>query len=313
MTAYLTLADGSTWRLPALLEWEYGRTDGSSCDWASIRFTPETARKKELCSACFLRLEEDGATVFYGAVDEVTATLNGGGRQCELAARGLMSLLTDSQLQAAACAVFSREDAAALAKKFGISKVTAGALGPLQEFSWQTGDSVWAVIRGYCRHAGARPRFLADGTLLLDGRSGGRWKLTENCPVEGVRFSLRRCALSAAWQTVRSGGQTETREAALAKKLGITAQKVTGQSGKGLSAGWRTAAQRLEDAEKEAVLLEITMAAPCPAEPGDLIYVSLPLMGAEGTFRLRSVCRRLTAEGRVTALELEGGMQNVAG
>jgi len=312
MTAYVTLADGSIWRLPVLLAWEYERTDGCRCDWAKVEFLPETRRKKELCMAKFLRLERSGKTVFFGVVDELRVTLDLQGHRAELVARGLMALLTDSQLRQKTCAVFGPQDAAKLAKDAGVERVQAKG-GTLQNFSWGTGASVWSVIDGYCRHAGTKPRFLADGTLALSS-AGGTWDLTDNCPVEAAEFRLLRCAAAAEAETVSTGGQTEKAESSAAKKLGITARKVASHRGKTLPASWRSAAQRLEDADREAVTAEVVLPGVCPAEPGDTVVLSLPqLLGGQGRFHLRSLCVKMTEQGTQSLLELEGGLGSVAG
>lgn len=308
MTGFLTTATGEKWQLPALLQWEVLRTDGDGCDSARVVFRYEPARLDVLKQAVYLRLEEGGKTEFFGVVDEFTAVVGEDGRRVDLSARGLMAQMLDSQLRAAEFSSFGEKDAESrLLRPFGITKVEHGNLPTLRNFAWDTGTTPWQALCGYCRHAGGvRPRFSADGTLLLQPKSGNRWSLTDNCPYTGAKLRQRRYGVVAQQVVVSAGGKVETAENGGFRKFGGMTQKVAQKTGKHLKASWRTAQQRLEESMEEALTVTVTVPKVLEAEPGDVVALDLKTGGFSGEFTLRQMKKTCTGAGFVTELVLEG-------
>ena len=309
MTGYLTTVSGEIWRLPELLQWEILRTDGTSCDSARVVFLYEPVRLDVLKNAVRLRLEENGKTEFFGVVDEFTAGVGSDGRRVELSCRGLMALLMDSQLPSAQYAVFQKKDAEGkLLKPFGVDKTEMGQVAGVRNFSWDTGTTPWQALCGYLRHAGApKPRFSADGTLLLQA-SSGKWSLTDNCAYTQVQLRQRRYGVIARQVVVTSGGGQEVAENKAFQALGGTAQKVAMKTGKTLKATWRTGKQRIEDAGAGAFTVTVTLPGCLAAEPGDTVQANLERAGVKGDFILVSVKKSCSRDGMKTVLELEGGL-----
>ena len=308
MIGFLTTATGEKWQLPALLQWEILRTDGDGCDSARVIFRYEPTRLDVLKQAVYLRLEADGKTEFFGVVDEFTASVGEQGRRVDLSARGLMALLLDSQLRAGEFSSFGGKDAEAkLLKPFGITKVELGSLPALRNFAWDTGSTPWQVLCGYCRHAGGvRPRFSADGTLVLQPKSGNRWSLGDNCAYGEAKLRQRRYGVIAQQVVVSAGGKAETAENSEFRQFGGGTRKVSQRTGKLLKASWRTAQQRLEDSMEEALTVTVTVPGMLAAEPGDTVALDLKTGGFSGDFTLRNMKKTCSGAGCVTELVLEG-------
>ena len=316
MTGLLKTAMGDVWQLPQLLQWEVLRTEGSSCDWARVRFLWETNRLRELEDGVWLQLQEDDTVAFFGTVDDVSVTVDENGSCAELSARGLMALLMDSQLREACYSSFGESDAlTSLVKPFGVDRVRVGGLPAVRNFSWGTGTTPWTALCGYCRHAADfAPRFLADGTLALDRPEQTSWQLTDGCAVKALRYEARRYGLVAKQIVVHPGGWQQEFSCAPAKAMGITVQKVAMETGDTLKCTWRTGPQRLEDALSRARVLTVTLAGLWDAEPEDEVEVMLKCFSDSAErFRVGSVHRKFSAEGTVTVLELKGGYGDVAG
>ena len=303
MTGYVQTLDGETWRLPALTQWEILCTDGSSCDSALVVFPMEADRLQTLKACLYLRLEEDEKTVFYGVVDEVSARCDDTGSRVEVAARGLMALLMDSQLRQASFYTFQEADAVSrLVKPFGVDKVKLGNLPAVRNFSWSTGTSPWEALCGYCRHAGnTRPRFSADGTLLLHNPEPACWNLTDSSGLTEAEFRFRRYGVIGRQTVVTAGGVLET-----AENPGFTTQKVAMKTGDTLKSTWRTAEQRVEDSLEDAAVLTVTLPGDHQAQPGDTVLLSLRQFPGENRFTLSVVKKVCGRNGRRTILELKG-------
>ena len=310
MTGYLTTVDGEVWRLPPLLSWDVVRTDGTACDSAAFTFLYEPNYLSVLKKAHRFRLAEEETTVLCGVVDDFSARVGDSGRLVTLNGRGMGALLLDNQLRAAEFASLQREDAIArFVRPFGITKVQGGAMAPVADFSVTTGMTAWQALCGYCLHsAGCVPRFSADGTLLLDGGRHGAWRLPGTAAFQGLTYERRRYGVISR-QLMLSGSRVAADvENAPFIALGGSALRVDKQSGKGIRATWRTAAQRVADSMKNAALLTVTLGGRIDCEPGDTVTVEMAEHGITGRFRLRSCRESYLAGQRSCLLELEGEM-----
>jgi len=309
MTGAVLTYGGETWRLPPLISWDLRRTDGDPCDSASVTFPYEPARLEILKQAVRLRLTENGKTVFFGVVDEFTAEAGTGGRTVALSARSLAALLMDNQLRAAEFPVFQLSDALdRFVRPWGVTRVEAGVLPPVRNFAVETGTTCWQALCGFCRHsADLRPRFSADGTLMLKTPSPSYWELSGSAGVERAVFRHKRYGVISRQVLVDSRHQSaETADYAAFSAMGGSAQKVNLQRGKTTRATWRTAKQRIDDSARGAVTVTVTLPGPVAAEPGDRIRVDLPEAGIAGTFTLAETRDRCDGGKRTGTLELEG-------
>lgn len=309
MTGAVVTCGGETWRLPPLTFWDLRRTDGDPCDSAAVTFLYEPKRLDVLKQATRLRLTEDGRTVFFGVVDEFTAAAGDGGRTVTLSARSPAALLMDNQLRAAEFSVLQLSDVLArFVRPWGIDRVEAGTLPAVRDFSVETGTTCWQALCGFCRHsAGLRPRFSADGTLILKPAEPSLWRLDQTAGVERISFRQKRYGVLSRQILVDGRRQTaQTAENTAFAAMGGSAQKVGLLQGKTTRATWRTADQRIEDSARGAVTVTAVLPGPCRAEPGDRVQVDLPQAGISGTFTLTEFADRCDGGKRTSTLELEG-------
>lgn len=309
MTGQITTYGGETWQLPPLLAWEVQRTDGDPCGSASVTFLYEPARLGVLKSATRLRLARDGETAFFGVVDEFEAEVTSAGRRVTLTARSPAALMMDCELRAATYPVLTLAGALqAFAVPCGVTKTASDALPPVYNFSVETGTTCWQALCGFCRHsAGTFPRFSADGTLLLK-KGGDRWQLNGAAAFESAVWRSCRYGVIARQTVVTPRGGTEVAENAPFLKIGGTAQRVSMRTGDTLDARWRTARQRVEDAQRGAATLTVTLGSGFAAEPGDTMEVDLPTAGIKGSFTLRAITDRCADGKQSCILEMEGSL-----
>ena len=177
MTGYVTLCSGETMTLPELLSWDLEHGFCSPCDSFEVSFLYSAEMLQPLERAVRFKAVHDGATVFYGVVDELELSADAAGCAAVLRGRGLQALLLDNEAESAeytgasADLVLERHAAAWGVKSFDLS----GAEQVRTSLSVSSGDSCWSVIDAFARFgAGLRPRFSPEGRLILDGERGGR-------------------------------------------------------------------------------------------------------------------------------------------
>lgn len=311
MTGTVTGYDGATWALPPLLAWEIVRTDGAPCgsfrvQFAAVRGMAETLRRGMRISAF-----ENSAAVFCGVVDEAEITLDGRGLTAELTGRDLSALLLDNETRAAEFqSVQLRDILARYVTPQGIDRVDADALPPVDGFSVGTGESCWRVLEGFCRHAaGVQPRFLADGTLRLRRKSGGRLLQLDTNKALELRFTARRYGVISRQTVVdlsRKTVQMVPNVSFLAQKG--QCEKVVTQSGWSMQSSWRSAQQRIDDSQREAAMLNLALPGSFLAEPGDCLSINDRRLGLAGTFTVTSAVSRLDGGGLTTELTAREGL-----
>ena len=176
MTGYVTMCDGRRSALPALLQWDIKLTDGDPCDGFSVCFPYERALAQTLRGAVFFTAEEDGATVFTGVVDDYEITLDAKGLLAEMTGRGMAARLLDNQVRAAEYLSAQLADILkSYVLPYGVTKLRAVQMPAVERFVVETGYSCWQVLAGFCRHsADIFPRFLPDGTLVLEPETPGK-------------------------------------------------------------------------------------------------------------------------------------------
>lgn len=305
MTGCIRDGAGKSRQLPPLTSWELRRTDGDPCGAFTVRF-PADETTAALCrSAVSFTASEDGETVFLGVVDECLLTLDGGGRMAELSGRDLGARLLDNQCRAAEFQSAQLEDILGrYVRPFGVTRIRADALPAVPNFSVQTGDSCWQALSGFCRHAAdVRPRFAADGTLLLErAPSGKKRTLTMACAPTALRLrSLRYGVISE--QTVLDFTKKSIETVQNPAFDGLC-KKVAARSGKTLKAAWRTAAQRIADSGRARTVLELTAPGAFLAEPWDRAAVRFEALGIAGDFVVTEAATALNGSGLFTTLTM---------
>ena len=208
MTGYVTMCDGRRSALPALLQWDIKLTDGDPCDGFSVCFPYERALAQTLRGAVFFTAEEDGATVFTGVVDDYEITLDAKGLLAEMTGRGMAARLLDNQVRAAEYLSAQLADILkSYVLPYGVTKLRAVQMPAVERFVVETGYSCWQVLAGFCRHsADIFPRFLPDGTLVLEPETPGktvRLRQAQCLRVRALdsRYARHGARHSSVWRT----------------------------------------------------------------------------------------------------------------
>lgn len=291
MTGSVRTCTGKTVELPPLVQWRILRTDGDPCDAFAIRFVHDASLVKTLQEAVAFTAVQSGKTVFCGVVDDFEIRLDGNGMLAELTGRGMGAKLMDTQVRAAEYASAQPEDILRdYVRNCGITRIRAESMPPVGSFVVETGYTCWQVLTGFCRHsAGIRPRFSADGTLILEKRKPGR-----KLELKGgeIKLSYEQSRYGVCTQqtliNTRTGQQT-TAENAQVRDLGGFTKNVTGRSGSKIRATWRTAQQRIEDAAENFRTVRVQLPGSFLAEPLDEVQIVLPEPGLFGVFTVTEV------------------------
>lgn len=291
MTGYVWTYDGRREQLPVLLQWSIKLTDGEPCDSFCVRFVYAPKWRRTLDAAVRLTAEQDGKVVFSGVVDDYAINLDRGGMLAEITGRGLAALLMDNQVRAAEYLCAQSEDILnTYVYPYGILNVRAEKMEPVERFVVETGYTCWQVLAGFCRHsAEIRPRFLPDGTLVLEKQAEGRTlRLREEACLSVCRTG-KRYGVSSEQILVntRTGAQTSAVNEDFAARGGRCV-RVHGRSGNKIRATWRTAQQRLEDDRRGAEQIEVRVGGCFFAQPLDRVQLRLTKLGIEGTYTVQA-------------------------
>lgn len=291
MTGYVTTCGGQREMLPALLQWNIKLTDGDPCDSFSVRFLYAAELAEILREAVYFTAEENGETVFTGVVDDYEIRLDRKGLLAEMTGRGMAARLLDNQVRAAEYVRAQIEDIlSAYVRPYGITSIRAAAMGPVERFVVETGYTCWQVLAGFCRHsAEIYPRFLPDGTLVLEPEQAGRTlRLSqEQCISAAVMDSRYGLSSRQILVNTRTGAQTAAENAAFVLRGGQCV-KVHGLTGNKVRAVWRTAQQRMEDDRRGKYALEVRVPGSFAAQPLDRVELTLDKMGIAGSYLVQT-------------------------
>lgn len=305
MNAEVLRYDGTAVRLPELLSWEISRTDGNRCDSVRICFPYEAALAGILAAATRIRMTHGGTRCFTGVVDEVQAALDTGGRTATLYGRGMGALLLDNEVIGAD---FAQADAREILRRyvtpFGIQS-DAQTLAAVPAFSVATGDNCMQILKGFCRHAGARlPRFAADGTLLLRNAAVQTDRVVQEAALTEAQWRCCRYGVISKQIAVGAGGEQRTFDNLPFQTIGGQSQRVGYFFGSGARATQRTPQQTIQAADEALDTLTLTMAGTVEYEPDSYLSVVLPSIGCSGRYCVREICWRGGAGGLETQLTL---------
>lgn len=305
MKGSLKLRGGDILTLPDFTAYCLIHSDGDSADSFAVTFPTLTNLLPHLLRGADFQANEDGKVLFRGVIDEVEAAW-GGARATTLCGRGLAARLMDSQAEGAQ---YFNLDLNTVLERYvrplGVTAIrVAGGPWRAQLISIGAGTSCRKILQGFCRFAGApQPRFAPDGTLLI-------------APGTGRHTLGEEDLLSARWRFCRYGVITEQRvhdlttgvtslaEDAVLRTYDIDCRRVAARSGPFVHITERTARQRLEDAAKDLITLELVLPGVFSAQCCDSVQVRLPSLGADGEFTITETCRKLDDGGETTRLTL---------
>ena len=297
---------GEILTLPELISWRLIHTDGRSADSFEITFPTQKDLLLPLCRGAGFHASENGSVVFCGVVDEVEAVW-ADAFTTTLCGRGLAARLMDNQAEAAQYYNLDMDTVLdRYVRPWGVDRIRVeGGPWRAQLVSVGAGCSCRKVLEGFCRISGApAPWFSPDGTLQI-ARGAGRHTLGD----EDV--------LSAKWRLCRYGVITEQRVHDLTTGAVTTAvdpvlqtydvdcRRIATRSGPFTHITERTARQRIEEAARDLIVLELTLPGSHPARCRDLVQVRLSALGVDEEFAVTETCRRFDGSGETTQLWLQ--------
>lgn len=309
MTGYVTDTQGVRWTLPNLMAWRLDYTAGVPCDSFWLRCTWD--EKNTTRPGDWVRFEafHEGEQVFCGVVDECEVSLSAQGRLLEVSGRGMAALLLDNE--ALGQDYISATQADILrdhVTPYGIQTAPGANLPPVTRFSVANGSSEWSVIYEFARYyGGVAPRFDRLGRLVLTGWSDSQERLVgDGAPITALSWRERRYGvLSQVLVRDRWSGQVETVSNAEFLANGGRARRVVTMPERSSYQAMRYSGQfQLDKSASELRRLELTVAQPFCAWPGDLVRVQRSLWDFNGLYRADQVSVGMDEGGCWSRLEL---------
>lgn len=191
MKGYLIDKDGTQYQLPELLSWDVCHGTGEPCDYFEVKMLYTAALLPKLGDAVRFKGTNDGATVFYGVVDEYQVSIDESGSTVSVNGRSLAALLMDNEVPK--CMHYSMTKSSMLEKyvtPYGVTNVNDGTMPQVLMFSVRDGDSAWTVLKRYClKSVHASPRFDKNGKLYMGRRTGS--SLSLNAEEKAVSVKLK--------------------------------------------------------------------------------------------------------------------------
>jgi len=310
MTAFLMTGDGSRYELPELLEWELDYSCGTPCDSFRVVSLWQCGSDDVLGRVVRFEAFQGREQVFAGVVDECEVTWSAQGCRLEVSGRGMAALLLDNEAQGLDYQVATLRDILRdHVLPYGIQVARQESLPAVERFSIDYGSSEWAVLYEFaCYHAGITPRFDRQGRLVL-----ARWQdeevrvIHDRVPVTALSARDKRYGvLSEIW--VREAGK----EPAMQTVSNETFKDEGGQCRRMYTMPTKSNYQamryqgryQLDKSASEQLRLEVEIALPFCAWPGELVRLERTGWGRNGLYRAARVTVRMDGGGYSTRLEL---------
>ncbi len=309
MTGYMTDARGIRWTLPSLLSWRLDYTAGVPCDSFWLRCTWDEDNTTQPGDWVSFEAWEEGEQVFAGLVDECEVSLSGQGRLLEVSGRGMAARLLDNEALGQDYVTATQADILRdHVTPYGIKTAPGADLPPVSQFSVATGSSEWSVVYEFARYyGGVAPRFDRKGRLVLTGWSDSQERVVgDAAPVTALCCRDRRYGvLSQILVRDRWSGQIETVNNEAFLDSGGLARRVITMPERSSYQAMRYSGQfQLDKSATELHRLELTVAQPFCAWPGDLVRVQRSAWDWNGLYRAVQVSVGMDEGGCWSRLEL---------
>ena len=213
MKGYLIDKDGNQYLLPELLSWDVCHCTGEPCDYFEVKTLYTAELLPKLVGAVRFKGTNDGATVFYGVVDEYQVSLDDTGSTVSINGRSLAALLMDNEVPKHLYYSMTRSQ---LIEKYispyGITNINDSEMPQVLLFSVKDGDSAWSVLKRYClKSVHASPRLDKTGKLFMGSRTGSSLSINaDNCAVSVKLKDERYGVISQIIVVNRSSGASYT-------------------------------------------------------------------------------------------------------
>lgn len=310
MTACLMMGDGTRYALPELLEWELDYGCGTPCDSFRVVSLWSCEDDTVLANAVRFAAFQEQEQVFAGVVDECQVTWSGQGCRLEVSGRGMAALLLDNEAQGLDYEVATLQDILRdHVLPYGIQVARQEELPAVEHFSIDYGSSEWAVLYDFaCYHGGVTPRFDREGQLVLSGWQDKQPKVIhDRVPVTALSARDKRYGvLSEIW--VREAGK----EPAMHKVVNAEFKDGGGQCRRMYTMPTKSNYQamryqgryQLDKSAAELLRLEVDIALPFCAWPGELVQLERTGWGRNGLYRVAQAAVSMDSAGYSTRLEL---------
>lgn len=310
MTAELINAAGVRYALPALSRWELEYGCGTPCDSFHVVCPWTCADDGVLAHAVRFQAWEGTQVVFTGVVDECQVVWSAQGSRLEVSGRGLAALLLDNEAEGMDYELATVQDILNdHVLPYGIRVAARDDMPPVERFSVSGGSSEWAVLYQFARyHGGITPRFDRQGQLILSGWEDGEARVIhDRVPVVSLSARDRRYGvLSEVW--VRDRGAP----AATQKVVNGDFRADGGQCRRLFTMPAKSSYQamryqgeyQIRQSQAEQLRLEVELALPFCAWPGDLIRLERTGWGRNGLWRVAQSVVSMDEKGYRTKLEL---------
>ena len=247
--------------------------------------------------------------MFTGLVDECQISLDDRGRVLEIVGRGMAARLLDNEALGQDYEVATLEDILRdHVYPYGVQVEPGADLDPVSRFSVATGSSEWSVLYEFARYYGGRsPRFDRWGRLVLKSwNDSEHWLLGDGAPVtELVCRDTRYGVLSRILVRDRFSGAVETVENQKFMNLGGSARRIITMPGRSNYKEMRYSGQfQLDKSDGERLRLEVTVAQPFCAWPGDVVHLERSDWERNGEYRVVNSVVSMDEKGYRTWLEL---------
>lgn len=309
MTGYVTDGAGTLWQLPAPVEWEMEYGVGTPCDSFLVRCPWSAAGLGSPETWVGFQAEHGGERVFTGVVDECAVSLTRRGCLLELSGRGMAALLLDNEALGRDYQLATLEDIVQNhVAPYGIETLAAAGLPHVERFRVDTGSSEWTVVDEFARrYGGVTPRFDRRGRLILSA-----WEdrtalvLDDGVPLTAAeRRDKRYGVLSEVLVRDRYSGAVEAVVNENFSAQGGRARRVMTVPGRSAGQAMRdTGAFQLQESAREREELELTVALPFYAMPGELVRVARTGFAWNGTYRVARSAAGMDGDGYWTRLTL---------
>lgn len=310
MRACLLTGDGTRYDLPQLLEWELDYGCGTPCD--SFRVVSLWTCGDDAVLGRVVRFEafQEQEQVFAGVVDECEVAWSAQGCRLEVSGRGMAALLLDNEALGLDYQVAALQDVLRdHVLPYGIQVAQQEPLPAVERFSIDYGSSEWAVLYEFCSYyAGITPRFDRQGRLILSRWRDGEPKVIhDRVPVTALSARDKRYGvLSEIW--VREAGK----EPEMQKTVNGTFKDEGGQCRRMYTMPTKSSRQamryqgqyQLDKSAAEQLRLEVEIALPFCAWPGELVRLERSGWGRNGLYRVARAKVRMDGDGYSTGLEL---------
>ena len=309
MRGYVTDARGETWILPELTAWQMEYTSGVPCDSFWLRCPWEAGGGTDPARWVGFAAEHEGERVFTGVVDECQISLDQSGRVLEVSGRSMAALLLDNEALGQDYGTATQADILRdHVTPYGIQTAPGAGLPPVSQFSVATGSSEWSVVYEFARyHGGVAPRFDRQGRLVLTGWTDAEERLVgDGAPVTRLCCRDKRYGvLSQVLVRDRFSGAVQKVENRAFLEDGGKARRVLTMPGRSNYKAMRYSGQfQLDRSAAELERLEVTVAQPFCAWPGDLVRLQRSGWDRCGLYRAAGTVTGMDSRGYWTRMEL---------